>query len=70
MIERYSKEGPFQIAEVYAYRGDADRAFEWLETACRVRDPGVAQIVGDPLFKRIEGDPRFTAFLKRLKLIE
>ncbi len=70
LIETYSNDGPFQIAEVYAYRGDADRAFEWLETAYERRDPGVSQIVGDPLLRRIESDPRFTAFLKKLKLVE
>ncbi len=70
MIENYRNDGPFQIAEVYAFRGEADRAFEWLETASRLRDPGVTQILGDPLLKRIENDPRFGAFLKKLKLVE
>ena len=70
IIEGYGKEGPFQIAEVYAFRGEADRAFEWLETAARLRDPGVTQILGDPLLRRIESDPRFAAFLKKLKLAE
>jgi serine/threonine-protein kinase len=70
LIEGYSTEGPFQIAEVYAFRGEADRAFEWLETASRLHDPGVTQILGDPLLKRIESDPRFAAYLKKLKLVE
>ena len=44
----------YQIAEVYAYRGEVDRAFEWLERAYAQRDSGLSQIKGDPHFKRLE----------------
>lgn len=32
-IERFQNEWAFQIAEIYAYRGETDKAFEWLERA-------------------------------------
>jgi hypothetical protein len=53
-----------QIAEVYAYRGETDKAFEWLERAYAQRDPGLAGIKGDPLLKNLAADSRYTAFLK------
>ena len=60
----------FQVAEIYAYRGDADRAFQWLETARRQRDGGISQMVGNPLLKQIEHDPRYMPFLRKLKLAD
>jgi tetratricopeptide (TPR) repeat protein len=58
----------FQIAEVFAYRGDADKAFEWLDRAYALRDAGMADIKNDPLLKGLEGDRRYAALLKKLRL--
>jgi serine/threonine protein kinase/Tfp pilus assembly protein PilF len=58
----------FQIAEVYAYRGEIDKAFEWLERAYKQRDGGFSEMKGNPLLRNLESDPRYTAFLKKLKL--
>lgn len=67
-IEKYSHDAAFQIAQAYAYRGEIDRAFEWLERAYDQRDPGLTWIKGHPLLKNLEGDPRHTAFLKKMGL--
>ena len=58
----------YQIAQVYAWRGEADRAFEWLEHAFATRDNGLNMIQVDPLLRGVHGDPRYTAMLKRLGL--
>jgi tetratricopeptide (TPR) repeat protein len=58
----------YQIAEVYAYRGDVERAFEWLERAYQLRDSGMQDIKGDPLLRRIQLDPRYSAMLKKMRL--
>src|SRR5437868_11515945 len=58
----------YQIAEVYAYRGDKDRAFEWLERARRQRDPGLAGLRKDPLLVNLQEDPRWNAFLHTMGL--
>jgi serine/threonine protein kinase/Tfp pilus assembly protein PilF len=58
----------FQIAEVFAYRGDADKAFEWLDRAYALHDAGMADIKNDPLLKGLEGDRRYAALLKKLRL--
>ena len=67
-VTKYHTEGAFQIAELYAFRGEADRAFEWLERAYAQRDPGLAQMKGDPQLKSLERDPRYAAFLKKMRL--
>jgi adenylate cyclase len=61
---------PSEIARVYAFRGEKGRAFEWLDRAYDGRDEDLYFIKGDPLFKNIEGDPRFKTFLKKMNLPE
>jgi tetratricopeptide (TPR) repeat protein len=65
---KYGGEMAYQIAEVHAFRGEADLAFEWLERAYDQRDPGVVNIKGDRMFYKFVNDPRYKAFLKKLKL--
>ncbi|MFQ5674303.1 MAG: protein kinase [bacterium] len=64
----YEKDAAFQIAEIYAYRGETDRTFEWLERAYDQRDGGLSEIKGDPLLRSIETDPRYATFMKKMKL--
>ena len=65
-----SETAAYQIAEVYAYRGDKDRAFEWLERARRQRDPGLAGLRRDPLLTNLQDDPRWNAFLRTMGLAD
>ena len=67
---KYAGEMAYQIAEVHAFRGEADLAFEWLERAYDQRDAGVTEIKYDPLFRPLIDDPRYKAFLKKMKLPE
>jgi adenylate cyclase len=60
----------YQIAEAYAYRGDKDRAFEWLERARRQRDSGLAGLRKDPLLQNLHDDPRWNAFLHTMGLAD
>jgi tetratricopeptide (TPR) repeat protein len=68
LIGKHQGEFAYQIAQVYAYRGDADRAFEWLERAYSQRDGGLSEVKGDPLLKSLERDPRHSAFMKKMNL--
>jgi len=68
LVARYHADDAYQIAEVYAFRGEADRAFEWLERAYSQRDGGLSEMKGDPLVKSLEHDPRYAAFLKKMRL--
>jgi TolB-like protein len=57
----------FQIAEVYAWRGDKDQAFAWLERAYQQRDAGLSGVRIDPLLKSLHDDDRFAALLRQMK---
>jgi hypothetical protein len=62
---------PYFIARVYGFRGEPDEALKWLERAYTQKEGGPLTIIkGDPAFKKIEGDPRYRAFLKKMKLPE
>ena len=60
----------FEIAGVYAFRGESDEAFSWLERAYARKDPFLCSIKGEPTMKKLEGDPRYKAFLKKMNLPE
>lgn len=70
LTTKFSSEMPFQIAEVQAYRGDLDLAFEWLERARALRDTGFLEMKGDPLLRNLERDPRYRPFLRKMRLPE
>ena len=67
---KHAGEMAYQIAEAHAFRGESDLALEWLERAYDQRDPGVSVIKGDRLMRGLVGDPRYKAFLRKLKLPE
>ena len=67
-IRKFQNVDAFQIAEIYAFRGESNKAFEWMEHAYNQRDGGLAEMKGDPLLRNIEEDPRYAKFLKKMKL--
>ena len=58
----------YQIAEVYALRGEKDKAFEWLQTAFDDRDAGMLGLLVDPLLRGLRDDPRYKNLLVKLGL--
>jgi TolB-like protein/thioredoxin-like negative regulator of GroEL len=60
----------YEIAGVYAFRGETDEAFQWLDRAYSQKDPYLVSIKGNPMLKKIESDPRYKAFLKKMNLPE
>jgi serine/threonine-protein kinase len=58
----------YQIAEVYAVRGEKDKAFEWLQIAFDDRDAGMLSLLVDPLMRSLRDDPRYKSFLAKLGL--
>jgi serine/threonine-protein kinase len=53
---------------VYAFRGDRDKAFEWLDRAFTMRDGGLTEVKLDPLLNNLRRDPRFSAVLRKIPL--
>ena len=66
LIAKYEQDGPYNIAYVVAFRGESDRAFEWLDKAVKYRDSGLSQVGIEPLFANIRDDPRWLPFLRKM----
>jgi TolB-like protein len=60
--------GSYQAAQVYAWRGEIDKAFEWLGSAADHHDAGLVYVKFDPFLKPLRGDPRYAALLKKLNV--
>jgi serine/threonine-protein kinase len=58
----------YQIAEVYALRGEKDKAFEWLEIAFADRDAGMLGLLVDPLLRGLRDDPRYKNLVAKVGL--
>jgi adenylate cyclase len=61
---------PFFVASVYAFRGEPDEALKWLDTAYAQRETALLLLKGQIMFDKLEGDPRYKAFLKKMNLPE
>ncbi|HTS20382.1 MAG TPA: adenylate/guanylate cyclase domain-containing protein [Casimicrobiaceae bacterium] len=70
IIDEFGWTAAYQVAEVYAYRHEMDKAFEWLDRAYAQRDPGVVVSGADRIFEPLHGDPRWVEFLRRMNLAE
>lgn len=68
MISSQADSNAYGIAWGYAYRGDRDEAFKWLERAYTQKDPCLYAIKGEPMLANLEHDPRYKAFLKKMNL--
>ena len=56
----------YQIAEVYAVRGETDKAFEWLQISYDNHDTGTLAILVDPLLHGLRDDPRYKALVAKM----
>ena len=60
---------PIAFVVIQAGLGDADAAFDWLETAYRLRDDKLFWFTtGLPMFDSLSSDPRFAQFKQRMGL--
>ena len=70
LAQPYVRKASYQVAQIYAWRGQADLAFEWLGHALEARDPGLTHLKHDPVLRSLRGDPRYAALLRELNLPE
>jgi serine/threonine-protein kinase len=56
----------YQIGQVYAVRGEKDKAFEWLQNAFDEHDTGMLGIMVDPLLRDLRDDPRYKALVAKM----
>ena len=64
----YESVGAYQVAEIYAWQGDVDKTFHWLDLAYKYHDPGLAEMKMSIPLKTLRHDPRYRAMLEKLKL--
>ena len=55
-----------QIAQIYAFRKEPEKMFEWLEHAWTTHDVGVTELLSNPLLRAYKDDPRFVAFAQKI----
>jgi TolB-like protein/Flp pilus assembly protein TadD len=70
LIAKHSAGCAYEIAQGYAYRGEADHAFNWLELAYLRHDPGLSFVKADPLLVRLRADSRWQPFLEKMRLAD
>ena len=58
----------YQIAQVYAMRGEKEKAFEWLQISFDTHDTGTLGLLIDPLIRDLRPDPRYKSLLTKLGL--
>ncbi len=58
----------YQIAQVYAVRGEKDKAFDWLQISFDDRDAGMLGLLVDPLLRSLRDDARYKNLLAKLGL--
>jgi len=68
LIANHGSDSAYQIAEVYAYRGEADKALEWLDRAYQQHDSGMPFLKSDGWFKGLHQNPRYIELLKKMDL--
>ena len=68
LIDNYAAVAAYQIADAYAFRGEIDHAFDWLQRAYDIRDSGMTSMLLDPLLTNLHDDPRWEPFLDKVGL--
>jgi TolB-like protein/DNA-binding winged helix-turn-helix (wHTH) protein/Flp pilus assembly protein TadD len=68
--DKFANSNSYDIAIIYAYRGDRDLAMQWLERAYTQHDPELPELLCEYFLKNLVLDPRFTAFKRKMNLPE
>jgi serine/threonine-protein kinase len=70
LMAKHRKGWAYLIATVYAWRGEKDKAFEWLERAYQQGESDLKYIKDDPLLDPLRSDARYSAMLRKMNLPE
>ena len=70
LIAKHGNDAAYQIAEVYASRGETDKALEWLNRAHQQHDSGLIGLKSDPMLKSLRQNPGYIQLLKTMKLAQ
>lgn len=67
-INKYGDVWAYQISEAFAFKGDIDMAFHWLERAYEQRDSGLTNMKIAPYLASLHDDVRWRPFLSKIGL--
>ena len=70
LLETSADDVPGAMATVYAWRGESDPAFEWLERAYEQHDAMPDSFLGNLWWRKLTGDPHYSAFVEKIGLLE
>jgi TolB-like protein/Flp pilus assembly protein TadD len=70
MKSEMAEAAAYQYGEIYAQWGDVPRALEWLETAYRLKDPGISGIKTDAFLEPLHNEARFQDMVRKLNFPE
>jgi TolB-like protein len=62
----YGDRGAYQYGEIYSQWGNTPMALTWLESAIRLRDPGLAALKVNSLLDPLRNEPRFQTIQRAL----
>ena len=68
LIDKYSEFGASNIAEIYAFRGEIENAFRWLDIAFKLPERSLLYNINFPSFRILYNDPRWNVLLAKMKL--
>lgn len=68
LADQFAVADGYWVAAAYAWRGETDAAFQWLDRALAGGDSSVMYLPFDPLMQRLRDDPRYAQRLSMLKL--
>ena len=70
IIDEKGRYWAFGVALTYAWHGDPDRAFEWLDIAFKQKDRYMSQLIFNPWLAPLHDDPRWEKILDKVGLLK
>ncbi len=70
IIDEKGQHWAFGVALTYAWHGDTDKAFEWLDIAFEQKDGYLSQLIYNPWLAPLHDDPRWEKILEKMELLE
>jgi serine/threonine protein kinase/Tfp pilus assembly protein PilF len=68
LIAKFAHECAYCVASVYAWRGEKDKAFDWLDRAYEQHESGLTEIKYQPELDALLGDARYKALLRKMNM--
>ena len=70
LAELMENPDPYTIAQVYGFRGDVDKTFEWLNNGLENSTYSPTFILAETAYRSVHSDPRWSLFIDKLGLLE